>query len=222
MHLKHLYLKRIIFILMLLVSGCTVLQTKPAVPQPSSSINEKHLASLANIKSFSLKGRLGVVTNPRGFSGGLEWQHQSIKDNQTSTDNIDIFSPVGGKVANINKIQSGVTLTSQDGHTIKTQDAESLTEATLGWRLPLNGLSDWALGKPTASKIDAATWDENGRLTTLKQDGWDISYENYIKINGSNNNGSENNGIFLPGKVLLKSDKVNLKLLIDQWISATN
>ena len=212
----NLYLNRIIFILMLLISGCSVLQTKPAAPQ-SSSINEKHLASLANIKSFSLKGRLGVVTNPRGFSGGLEWQHQSAKDNQTSdnktsTDNIDIFSPVGGKVANINKIQSGVTLTSQDGHTIKTQDAESLTEATLGWRLPLTGLSDWALGKPTASKIDAATWDENGRLTTLKQDGWDISYENY----------AENNGIFLPKKVLLKSDKVNLKLLIDQWISATN
>jgi len=208
-----LYLNRIILIAMLLlISSCSVLPKKSSAPQPNSSVNEKHLASLANIKSFSLKGRLGVVTNPRGFSGGIEWQHQTMKDSQTNTDNMDIFSPVGGKAANIIKNQSGVTLTTQDGHSIKTQDAESLTEATLGWRLPLNGLSDWVLGKPTSSKVDASTWDENGRLTTLKQDGWDISYDNYV----------DNHGLFLPKKVLLKSDKVNLKLIVDQWISATN
>ncbi len=199
--------------MLLLISSCSVLPKKSSAPQHNSSVNEKHLTSLANIKSFSLKGRLGVVTNPRGFSGGIEWQHE----NQTSTDNIDIFSPVGGKSANIIKNQSGVTLTTQDGRSIKTQDAESLTEATLGWRLPLIGLSDWALGKPTSSKVEASTWDENGRLTTLKQDGWDISYENYIKTNGA-----ENNGTFLPSKILLKSEKVNLKLIVDQWISTAH
>jgi outer membrane lipoprotein LolB len=194
-----------------------MLPSKPSAPQPSSSVNEKHLASLASIKSFSLKGRLGVVTNPRGFSGGIQWQHLATKDKQTNTDNMDIFSPVGGKAANIIKNQNGVTLTTQDGHSIKTQDAESLTETTLGWRLPLNGLSDWVLGKPTSSKVDASTWDGNGRLTTLKQDGWDISYESYIETNDA-----ENNGVFLPSKILLKSEKVNLKLLIDKWISHTH
>ena len=79
---------------------------------------------------------------------------------------------------------------------------------TLDFRLPLTGLSDWVLGKPTASKIDAATWDEKGQLLTLKQDGWDISYENYTEING----------LTLPNKILLKSDKVNLKLLLEKWI----
>ena len=217
-----MYLNRTILIAMLLlISSCSALPKKSSAPQPNFSANEKHLASLANIKSFSLKGRLGVVTNPRGFSGGIEWQHEAIKNNQTSTDNIDIFSPVGGKAANIIKNQSGVTLTTQDGRSIKTQDTESLTEATLGWRLPLTGLSDWALGKPTSSKVDASTWDENGRLTTLKQDGWDISYENYIKIDIKTND-AENNDTFLPSKILLKSDKVNLKLRVDQWISTAN
>lgn len=147
-----------------------------------------------------------MVTNPRGFSGGLEWQHQ------TADDNIDIFSPVGGKVANIVKNPNGVTLTTQDGNSLKTRDAESLTEATLGWRLPLKGLSDWALGKPTAGNIDAITWDDSGHLSTLKQDGWDISYENY----------TEQRGVFLPNKVLLKSERVNLKLLIDEWLKVEN
>ncbi len=195
------------------MTGCATQPTAPIGQPPTAlDIHQKHLASLANIKTFALKGRLGVVTNPRGFSGGIEWQHQAHKDNQTSLDNIDVYSPVGGKVANIVKNPNGVTLTTQDGHSVKAQDAESLTEVTLGWRLPLSGLSDWALGKPTSNKIEASTWDENGYITTLKQDGWDISYENY----------TENNGIFLPSKVLLKSEKVNLKLLVEKWVDIKN
>ena len=181
--------------------------SQPVPPSTTSaptnaSINQQHLTTLATIKSFSLKGRLGVVTQKQGFSGSIEWQHQ-----QTS-DNIDVYSPVGGKVANIAKSIDGVILTDQKGHSIKAQDAESLTDMTLGFRLPLTGLSDWALGKPTTRKIEAATWDEKGQLLTLKQDGWDISYENYTEINGLN----------LPNKIVLKSDKVNLKLLVEKWI----
>jgi outer membrane lipoprotein LolB len=198
---KNLFLATI-----LLLSGCAVLSPSPSPPPANTSVNQKHLAILANINTFSLKGRLGVVTQKQGFSGGIDWQHQITKDN------IDVFSPVGGKVANIAKSPDGVTLTSQDGHTVKANDAESLTETTLGWRLPLSGLSDWALGKPTASKIEASSWDEQGRLLTLKQDGWDISYENYI----------ETNGVFLPNKVILKSEKINLKLLVEKWINAGN
>jgi outer membrane lipoprotein LolB len=197
--------KNLLLITILLVSGCATI-TPPTSQPTNSSLNQQHLASLANIKAFSLKGRLGVVTNPRGFSGGIEWQHQAANDN------IDIFSPVGGKVANIAKNASGVTLTSQDGHTIKANDAESLTETTLGWRLPLNGLNDWAIGRPTTSKIEASSWDAQGRLLTLKQDGWDISYENYL----------ETNGVFLPSKTVLKSEKVNLKLLIEKWVAVNN
>lgn len=146
------------------------------------------------------------MTQKQGFSGGIEWQHQS------TTDNIDVFSPVGSKVANIAKTSAEVILTDQKGQHIKASDAETLTETTLGFRLPLNGLSDWAIGRPTSSKIEASSWDAQGRLTTLKQDGWDIGFENYL----------ESNGTFLPNKIVLKSDKVNLKLIVEKWISAAS
>ena len=187
--------------------------SQPVPPSTTSaptnaSINQQHLTTLATIKSFSLKGRLGVVTQKQGFSGSIEWQHQTNKDYQTSLDNIDVYSPVGGKLANISKIANGVTMTDQKGNSVKANDAESLTETTLGFRLPLSGLSDWAVGRPTASKIEASSWNAQGHLTHLKQDGWDISYENYTEINGIN----------LPNKIVLKSDKVNLKLLVEKWI----
>ena len=195
-----LYRHSLTFILALILAACAT-QPMPQSSPTTSAINQKHLATLANIKAFALKGRLGVVTQKQGFSGGIDWQHQ------ITNDNIDVFSPVGGKIANIAKTSSQVTLTDQKGHSVSAQDAESLTETTLGFRLPLTGLSDWAIGRPSASKIDAANWDETGRLTALKQDGWDISFENY----------SIQNGVDLPSKIVLKSDKVNLKLLVEKW-----
>lgn len=190
----------------LVMSACATQPTAPTTsttqPPENLATHQQHLAKLASIQAFSLKGRLGVVTQKQGFSGSIEWQHH------TATDNIDVYSPVGGKVANIAKTPSQVTLTDQKGHIIQAKDAETLTETTLGFRLPLTGLSDWAIGKPTASKIEASSWDALGRLLTLKQDGWDIGFENYL----------ERNGTFLPNRIVLKSEKVNLKLLVEKWM----
>lgn len=194
------------FFMVLIVAGCatkpTLPTTTPTKPPPeNAALHQQHLAKLASIQAFSLKGRLGVVTQKQGFSGSIEWQHQA------ATDNIDVYSPLGNKVANIAKTPEQVVLTDDKGQTIKANDAETLTETTLGFRLPLNGLSDWALGRPTARKIEASSWDTQGRLVALKQDGWDIGFENYV----------ESNGTFLPNKIVLKSEKVNLKLLVEKW-----
>ena len=196
--------KYLFAIFLLAISGCATQPTVSPTPAPDNlAIHQQHLAKLANIQAFSLKGRLGVVTQKQGFSGSVEWQHQA------TTDNIDVYSPVGSKLANIAKTPSQVVLTDQKGHSIKASDAETLTETTLGFRLPLAGLSDWAVGRPTSSKIEASNWDAQGRLVTLKQDGWDIGFENY----------AESNGQFLPNIIVLKSEKVNLKLLVEKWLN---
>lgn len=203
MHLN-LISKLLLAAFVLVLSACATQPTAPtSIPSENLALHQQHLASLAKIQTFSLKGRLGVVTQKQGFSGGIEWQHQA------TADNIDVYSPVGGKVANIAKTPDQVVLTDQKNHQIKANDAETLTETTLGFRLPLNGLSDWAIGRPTSSKIEASSWDAQGRLTALKQDGWDIDFENYL----------ESNGTFLPTKIVLKSEKVNLKLLVEKWLN---
>jgi outer membrane lipoprotein LolB len=183
--------------------GCLPQNSKPVRPPATAAAVAKHAASLAAIKSYSLKGKLGVITQKQGFSGGIDWQHA------IDADNINVFSPLGGKIANISKTAEGVMLTDQKGNSIKAKDAESLTEATLGFKLPLNGLGDWAIGQPINGKEYKATWDESGRLLTLNQEGWDINYENY----------ADNNGVDLPNKIVLKSEKVNLKLIIENWLS---
>ena len=193
----HLHLGCLLAAIML-VTGCASTPiTKPG--KPDSAISQQHLNSIATIQAFSLKGRIGVQTDGKGFSGSMQWQHD--KEN----DDIALYSPLGGQVASIKKDANAVSLTDSNGHSISAKDAESLTQMTLGWKLPLTGLADWSLGRPTSSPIDKVTWDESGRITRLVQEGWDIEYSDYLNFDGKQ----------LPNKIYLRSPKVNIKLIVE-------
>ncbi|HEU4708017.1 MAG TPA: lipoprotein insertase outer membrane protein LolB [Methylophilaceae bacterium] len=181
------------------LAGCAAIQ--PQEPASDAATHQRHLESIANIHQFSVQGRIGVQTEGRGFSGSTHWQHSATQDN------IDLFSPLGGQVANIQATPESVVLVDSDGKTYRAQDAETLTQKTLGWRLPMKGLPDWVLGRPAPGKVEDSQWDRNGRLTRLKQQGWDISYGQYV----------DSQGYQLPGKIMLESRKLNLKLVIERW-----
>lgn len=201
--MRSVLLSTLIFVL----TSCASL-TKVNVPANTASqaLYQQHLKSINAIQQFMLKGRIGVQTDGKGFSGSLHWQHDHANDN------IALYSPLGGQVASISKTADKVVLEDAKGNSISAADAETLTQNALGWKLPLAGLADWSLGRPTRSADQDSSWDSQGKLTTLKQDGWEIEYQNYV----------ENNGIFLPSKILLKSQKVNLKLLVEQWDLSIN
>ncbi len=185
----------------MLQSCVSISPTKPIDQASSLSLNQQHLNNLLTINQFTLQGRMGVQYDGKGFSGGLHWQHL------LADDNVSLFSPLGGQVASIKKTAGKVTLEDANGNSISATDIESLTQSTLGWQLPLVGLADWSLGRPSSSKIDAITWDALGHLSTLKQDGWTIEYQNY----------AEQDGHFLPSKITLRSNNVYLKLLVEKW-----
>ena len=175
--------------------------SKPIKNEVSQNLYLQHLKNLAVIDQFTLKGRIGVQSNGEGFSGSLNWQHDNLNDD------ISLYSPFGGQVASIKKTVEKVTLEDAKGNIVSAPDAETLTQITLGWKLPLAGLADWSLGRPANGDVQSIIWNELGYLTSLKQDEWHIEYQDY----------SNNNGLFLPNKILLKSKKVNLKLLVEQW-----
>ncbi len=193
--------------LVAMAASCSSLPKPEAHPNAASQARQQaHLQDIASIDQFSIKGRIGVQADGKGFSGSLSWQHNKMKDD------IALYSPLGGQLASIKKTAENVTLEDAKGNSVTAADAETLTQNTLGWQLPLAGLADWSLGRPSSSAIQASTWDEQGRLSTLKQDGWDIQYENY----------TDQYGYFLPNKILLRNEKVYLKLLVESWSHITN
>ncbi len=187
---------RLLFLLLL--AGCAALPPQPKPVEPAAY--QLHLQRLGKITSFGLDGRIGVLTQTKGFSGSMRWHHRP------DGDNIGFYSPLGTQLGELNADADGVTLTTSQ-KSYKADDAETLTQQTLGWSLPLAGLPDWVLGKPTKGEAEILAWDEKGRIARLRQNGWDIEYPVY----------REAGGFQLPGKIVLKSPKLDLKLVIENW-----
>lgn len=191
---------------LLLLSGCASLRPAPesSLPIPvgkPADLNQAHLQGLAQINQFFLHARIGIQANGKGSSGSTRWRHDP------DGNDIAMLSPMGGTVAKIITNVDGVTLTTNEGKVLQASNAETLTEQYLGWRLPLNGLPDWALGRPTKRLFEEMQWDSIGRVTLLKQDGWEIEYLEYMEAAGYR----------LPRKINLRSSKLTIKLVIERW-----
>jgi outer membrane lipoprotein LolB len=98
---------------------------------------------------------MGLQTSGQGFSGRLHWQHTP------SHDDISLFSPFGGQVAQIVKTDAQVTLTDDKGRSISASDI-----------------------KTASSNPVEPQWDAQGRLQSFKQDGWAVKYKSYKQTNG--------------------------------------
>jgi outer membrane lipoprotein LolB len=159
------------------------------------------VAQVSRIQTFAVQGRIAILTASKGFSGSIHWQHH------TAGDDIQFYSPLGAQLGALSQTAAGVSLTTGQQHTLYADDAEALTQQTLGWSLPMQGLPDWLLGRPHDAEKATLAWDQDGKLTHLSEQGWDIEYPLYMAADG----------FMLPGKVVLKSKRLDLKLVIEQW-----
>lgn len=186
------------------LSACATLKQASALPaNPPVALNQAHLSSLKLIDGYLLTGRLAIRTEKQGYSTSIRWQHSPVFDH------IALYTPLGAQAALIEiEPNKQATLLASDGKSYSAQDAGRLLEKTLGWSVPLDGLADWVLGKP--SPLTANTemrWDDAGRILSMTQAGWQIEYPAYQQVNNIN----------LPSKVVLKSQKLDLKLVVESW-----
>jgi len=214
MNIHILRLTRIGLLLAVLAqSACANINTNPtsvdlkSLPPPlnearaPSPVTVQRQAQLSAITDFKIEGRMGIQTEGHGVSGNMHWSHSK------NNDVIDLYSPLGNKIASIIKTPDSVSLNSQDGKTIIAQDAETLTEITLGWRLPISKLSDWIVGRPANGIATELIWDEKGNLSKMMQDGWEISYRQY----------QSESQLYLPSKINIRNPRMNLRIVIESW-----
>jgi outer membrane lipoprotein LolB len=169
------------------LAGCA--SVEPVVPPRAQAL----------IDVFHLTGRLAVRNGQDGFSGTLDWRH--VPDG----DELLISGPLGQGAARIVRTVDGVTLELPDQPPRFAADAESLTQATLGFPLPLAGLPYWVQAQPFhAARL---THGAEGEVATLVEDGWQIDYLSYRDLGARR----------LPGKVFMESGDIKLKLIIDEW-----
>lgn len=183
------------FFFALLLTGCAAVPAQQKMAEPAAY--QPHLRQVSAIASFAIVGRIAVLTETKGFSGSMRWHHRP------DGDDIAFYSPLGTQLGQLNADADGVTLTTSGQKTYQADDAEALTQQVLGWSLPMAGLHDWVLGRPGAGDAEILAWDGPGRIVRMRQNGWEIEYPAYQGM--------------LPSKVVLKSPKLDLKLVIESW-----
>lgn len=173
-------MKRAAWLLALLVCACATPELKP----PS-------------VVEFDLAGRIAARHGSDAFTGNLAWRHA------TTGDDMLISTPLGQGVARIVREGEAVQLTTSEGKKYSAPDAESLTERTLGFRLPLEGMADWVRGRASADTPAKVDRGPDGKLRTLEQRGWKVEYQQYEGTR--------------PSLMHLTYPGVDLRLAISQW-----
>lgn len=180
-----------VVVLLGLLGGCTLLPTIPvSVARPAQ----------AESAPFALNGRISVNHQEKRHSAGLYWTHDA------RADEVLLLGPLGQTAARIRRDAAGAVL--DDGaKRYQADDAESLMQQVLGWYLPLNGLHHWVLGMAAMGSTAQVERDGNGRIVTLRQDGWEVRYLRYA------GDGADS----LPTRLQLSREGLQVQLLIDEW-----
>ncbi|HKQ26428.1 MAG TPA: lipoprotein insertase outer membrane protein LolB [Burkholderiales bacterium] len=185
-HFTHLFLTGIV---LAAVAGCAVSRAPQVLP-----------ASSAGINTFALTGRVAVKLEQRGYSAKLTWRHAA------ASDRIRLLSPVGSVIAELEADASGAMLTTGDKKEYRSDNVQALTREVLGWDLPLEGLQHWVVGRAEPGlPVQAEERDARGRLSSLKQNDWHITFLDYAGDSS------------LPARIALVYDNLKLRLIIDRW-----
>ena len=182
----------------MLLSACAA--TMPARQAPAGEAQwSLHQASLQPIDRFLMSGR--VTSAELSLRADLRW-----REDADGRYELRLSGPFGAGAVELRGDAQGVEVRNSDGSQY-TSDPEGWIRARYGWTLPIKGLRHWALGLPIPGAPSQRMLDDSGRLATLAQNGWTLSYTEYRAQNGYD----------LPRRFEADNGQVKLKLLIDRW-----
>jgi outer membrane lipoprotein LolB len=145
---------------------------------------------------FELSGRVVVRHGKDAASGRIFWRHSD------DADELLITSSLGQGIARINRERDRFRLVTGDNKEYRADNAEELTEQALGWRLPLDGLSDWVQARASPGRPAEVRGGPDSGLE-LRQDGWHVAYEEF--------RGGK------PFRMRLTREDLQIILVVDQW-----
>jgi outer membrane lipoprotein LolB len=194
----------LLLLAMVLASCAGPSATLPAaVRMDSLSVRQGDLAKLS---AWTIKGRLAIQTEQEGWTVTLHW----VQDKEHYT--LRFIAPLGQGTYELNGDVNTVSLLTADNQFLQADNPEKLMLDNLGWNVPLNGLKYWVRGLPEPDTIpDNLEVDDRGRITDLRQSGWNISILRYVSVAG----------IDLPDKLFMQNDRFKLRLVIQDWKTAT-
>jgi outer membrane lipoprotein LolB len=150
---------------------------------------------------FTLSGRLSARHGENGVAGGFTWNHAP------SHDAIDLSTPLGQTLARLSGEPGNVSVRLSDGRIETATTWAALTDRALGVTIPVEGLAWWIRGHAAPGSPSTIERDDRGRVSVLRQDGWEIVYA------------YANDAATMPQRVMLRyasAEPVDVRIAVDQ------
>ncbi|MCP4236087.1 MAG: outer membrane lipoprotein LolB [Aestuariibacter sp.] len=191
-------------LLLLLLGGCTSMPSIPVSDQSHKDWAQYQLQA-GRVQQWYIHARAVIFVADEVHNVGLKWRHNP--DEFTIT----LEAPFGQGVFRLESMpgKALVKLRLPDGNLVYGEDAEAILDQTLGWSIPVSELEFWIKGLPSKSGAFTQVLNGDGRLRSLQQKDWSITYLDYFEFDHSAQG--------LPKKLYLKHDKLALKIVIDNW-----
>jgi outer membrane lipoprotein LolB len=201
---KDINLIRLLWITFLIavITGCTTLAPLPPSSSKVSTLSwSERQKTLRSIQNWEIKGKLAAQTAQDSVSGDLDW----IERHRQFT--ISLVGPFGTNRLTLTGQPGQVVLEMSNGKRISAENAEQLLADQWGYRVPVNNLYYWVRGLPVPGIPSVTEFDQFGRLSGLKQQGWQIQFSHY----------TTSHTIDLPGRIWITSPLLKVKIIIYTW-----
>ena len=182
-----------------LISACV---TPKSLELPELSDWENRQNVLVGVDEWEFAGRIGVSAGDEGFNGQLRWRQDGVVFRAR------INGPLGVGTVFINGDRRKITVTDRNGAVTELHDAEVELRQMYGWTIPVTSLRFWALGIPDPASPAETEFGEDGQLSKLRQQNWEVDITQY----------REGGGQLMPRRLTAVNDDVKVRLVIDNWV----
>lgn len=192
-------LNLVLLLLAVVISGCVA---PGGLELPELADWDSRQEILAGVDEWEFAGRIGVSAGDEGFNGQLWWRQDGIVFRAR------IGGPLGVGTVFINGDRREVTVTDSDGVVTELNDAEVELRQLYGWTIPVTSLRYWALGIPDPASPAETEFNDDGLLSKLRQENWQVDITQY----------REGGGQLMPRRLTAVNDDVKVRLVIDNWV----
>ena len=135
-------------------------------------------------RAWQYSAKVGVVTEQVREQANIVWDYSD------QSNNVRLFGPLGVGQIKLEFDQYGVQLSDSKGILHQGFASQGVTAETLltditALPIPINALSYWLFVLPAPNSVYSYQLDDQGNLSSLKQLGWQIGFQNYRDYAGN-------------------------------------
>jgi outer membrane lipoprotein LolB len=202
---RRFFLRAVALAAALLLAACA---TQPLVIDDPDW--QRHEASIAALKDWELRGRLVVRQDGGNDTVNINWRQQG------ESFDLRLFGGFGLGAVSVAGAPGAVTVEQAGEEPVTLPSLAAVTREYFGYEFPTAELLYWVRGLP-APRAGSNTLDDNRMLATLRQNDasgleWNLSFDRYMELEGRP-------GTYLPGRILAQREGLELRFLIDDWVS---